>query len=455
MRSRSLTAGALALTTAMAVLTTAQAGHARSTDTGDPIISPGLIAELGERPKVRSIVELNPGESVSTVAGDVEKLSSTASVLESTGSPHFFVAEIDSTTLAQLRKDQRVKAVYQDTLSVAFPLDSTTVVIGSDDANAAGWTGAGTTVAVLDTGIDRDHPFVAGRIVDEACFSTSDPASGAVSLCPNGQTGQTGPGAADAEIPRCVVGAVNQCAHGTHVAGIAAGRAAAGAPSNGVAPAAGILPIQVFSRFDSIRTCGGRAPCYMSHTSDQKLALEYVARVAGRHNVAAANMSFGGGGPYRQHCDDDPQAGALKDQFDALLNAGVAPVVAAGNAGWRDAVASPACLSGAVTVGATNDRDQVAAFSNRGTLLDLLAPGVSVNSSVPDDAYGVMSGTSMSAPHVSGSFALMKQAFPALTPVQILQRLQATGPRITYDPLAPRVSTVRVDVGAATARTRV
>lgn len=452
MRSRTLTAGVLALATSTAVLTAAPsghaAGHAHIIGTGDPTISPGLIAELGSRSKVRSIVELNPGESVSAVAGDVEKISPMASVLEATRSPHFFVAEVDSATLAGLRKDPRIKSVYPDTLSRTF-LDTSTKVIASDVANAAGWTGTGTTVAILDTGIDRDHPFVAGRIVDEACFSTSDPTSGAVSLCPNGRSSQTGPGAADAEIAQCRVGGVNQCAHGTHVAGIAAGRAVPGAPANGVAPAAGLLPIQVFSRFDSLQSCGGAAPCYLSYTSDQKLALEYVARGAGTHNVAAVNMSFGGGGPYRRHCDADPEAAALKDQFDALLGAGVAPVVAAGNAGRSDAVASPACVSSAVAVGATTDSDQVATFSGRGELLDLLAPGVRVTSSVPDGAYRSLSGTSMSTPHVTGSFALMKQAFPNLSPAQVLQRLQATGTPITYDS-SPRVTTARVDVGAAT-----
>jgi subtilisin family serine protease len=137
------------------------------------------------------------------------------------------------------------------------------------------------------------------------------------------------------------------------------------------------------------------------------------------------------------------------------VGAGVAPVVAAGNAGWRDAVASPACISTAVAVGATNDNGQVVTFSNRGRLLDLLAPGVRVTSSVPDDAYRSLSGTSMSTPHVAGSFALMKQAYPTLSPAQVLQRMQATGTPITYNLFPPRVTTVQVNVGAATAGARV
>ncbi len=106
-------------------------------------------------------------------------------------------------------------------------------------------------------------------------------------------------------------------------------------------------------------------------------------------------------------------------------------------------------------MGATNDNDQVVAFSNRGRLLDLLAPGLRIVSSVPGGTYRPLSGTSMSTPHVAGSFALMKQAFPTLSPAQVLQRLQATGTPITYGVLPPRASTVRVNVGAATTGPRV
>ncbi|MFB4286626.1 S8 family serine peptidase [Nonomuraea sp. ATR24] len=432
----------VAAATTSALLAATAAGQA---DTGDPVISPALIAQLDTHQKVRSIVEVKPGQSVTAVAGDVEKGSSSARVLESTESPTFFVAELDADALALLRKDARVKAVYEDALSKPF-LAETTKVIGADRAHAAGWTGKGATVAVLDTGIDRDHPFLAGRIVDEACFSTSDAASQAVSLCPNGQANQTGPGAADAETRQCLDGGANRCDHGTHVAGIAAGKLVAGAPANGVAPEAGTLPIQVFSRINSAVACGTtRVPCFLSYTSDQKLALEYVARVAKERNVAAVNMSLGGGGPHRRHCDADPGAGALKPQFDQLMALGAAPVVAAGNDGWTDAVASPACVSTAVTVGATDDADRMAPFSNRGVLLDLLAPGADVTASVPDDAYGLMSGTSMAAPHVAGSFALLKQAYPNLTAAQALQRLQTTGLRID--------TTARVDAAAATTGT--
>ncbi|MEV0312093.1 S8 family peptidase [Nonomuraea fuscirosea] len=451
MRLRSLFTGVVTLSVTSAVLWTAPALQADSADTGDPIISPALVSEIQKKSKVRSIIQLKPGQSVQAVASDLEMASDGGRVLEAAQSPHFFVAEVDGRTLDKLKKDNRVQAVYKDELS-APNLDVSTTVIRSDRANQAGWNGTGTTVAVLDTGIDRDHPFFAGRIADEACFSSSDASDGTVSLCPNNQPSQTGPGAADVETPQCTVDGANVCSHGTHVAGIAAGKMTTGAPANGVAPEARLLPVQVFSRVDDPLTCGiGPTPCFLSYTSDQKLALEYVARVARTYNVAAVNMSLGGGRAYSEACDADPSAGAVKPEFDALVALGVAPVVAAGNSGWENGVSAPACVSTAITVGATDDSDALASFTNRGPLLDLFAPGVAIRSSVPDDAYGDKNGTSMAAPHVAGAFALMRQAFPNNTVEQSLQRLRDTGAQIRFDASGTQVTTARIDMERATA----
>ncbi|GAA3678507.1 S8 family serine peptidase [Nonomuraea antimicrobica] len=456
MRLRSLLAGVTTLAVTSSVLSMAPALSADTIDSSDPIISPALVAELQAKNRVRSIIQLKPGQSVRAVAGDIELASEGSRVLEAAQSPHFFVAEVDKPTLAKLRSDVRVQSVYKDELSMSF-LDVSTALIRSDRANQAGWNGTGTTIAVLDTGIDRDHPFFAGRIVDEACFSSSDADDGTVSLCPNNQPSQTGLGSADAETAQCLVNGQNACSHGTHVAGIAAGKLAAGAPANGVAPDARLLPIQVFSRVDNPLTCsygGNQTPCFLSYTSDQKLALAYVAQVAKTHNVASVNMSLGGGRPFAQACDTDPAAAALKPEFDTLVGLGVAPVVAAGNNGLPGGVVSPACVSTAVTVGATNDSDGVAPFSNRGPLLDLFSPGVGIRSAVPDDAYGEKSGTSMSAPHVAGAFALMRQAFPASTVAQNLQRLRDTGTPVQFDSSGTPMITPRIDVERATTGAR-
>ncbi|MEV0346493.1 S8 family serine peptidase [Nonomuraea sp. NPDC050680] len=457
MKLRPLLTGMLALATVSAALVAAQTSSADSR-AGGPIISPALVAEMQRTQRVRSIVELHPGQDGEAVARDIMAASAAARIVETAKSPNFFVAELDDACLDALRDDYRVKSVYADELSSAFMddnskfLDVSTKVIGSDRANAAGWTGKGATVAILDTGIDEDHPFFAGRITDEACFSSTNPSVEAVSLCPNGQPSQTGLGAANAKTPLCIVNGVNQCRHGSHVAGIAAGAMVRGAPSNGVAPAAAILPIQVFTRINSATACGAAGapatPCFLSYTSDQKLALEYVAKAAKARHIAAVNMSLGGGRMYTEPCDSDPRAGTHKAQFDALRALGVAPVVAAGNSG-NDGVASPACVSSAIAVGATDDSDQIASFSNRGAMLDVFAPGVRINSSVPGGTFAELSGTSMAAPHVTGGFAVMKQAFPGLSVAQVVAKLQNTGMDISYSSEFTVVNTERINLASA------
>jgi serine protease len=131
-------------------------------------------------------------------------------------------------------------------------------LIGMPNAYAAGATGAGYAVAVLDTGVQANHEFLAGKVIAEACFSfgSADPTT--VTLCPNGTDTQIGPGAADPETAECLNGATQLCDHGTHVAGIAAGFKAnpqAGRPPNGVARNGFIWAIQVFTRVNNNQDC--------------------------------------------------------------------------------------------------------------------------------------------------------------------------------------------------------
>ncbi|MEV0806310.1 S8 family serine peptidase [Micromonospora sp. NPDC050200] len=353
--------------------------------------------------------------------------------------------QADSAALEQLTRSRQVTGIQLDVPERAS-LGSSVPHINGDDVHGLGFTGAGRTVAILDTGIDRDHPFFGNRIVAEACYSSSD--TNQQTLCPNGQTGQTGAGAADALTAACQSGGANLCDHGTHVAGIAAGSASgvAGAPGNGVAPGAGIIAIQVFTRFNSAADCDpDPAPCISSFVSDQIRGLERVLDLSGSHNIAAVNMSLGGG-QHTSACDNDSR----KPAIDNLLAAGIATVIAAGNEGFGAAVGAPGCISSAVTVGATDDADAVADFSNRGTLLDLFAPGVAIDSSVPDNGWANLQGTSMAAPHVAGAFAVLEQALPGRTPAQQLAALRDTGVPVTYASGGNQVTAPRIDLLAAT-----
>ena len=160
-----------------------------------------------------------------------------------------------------------------------------------------------------------------------------------------------------------------------------------------------------------------------SFTSDQVAGLEKVLELKDEGvPLVAANLSLGEG-LYSAACDDDLR----KKVIDSLRAAGVATVIAAGNNGYGVAVAAPACVSSAITVGATTDQDGVAAFSNRGALLDLFAPGVSIVSSVPGGKWADMSGTSMAAPHVTGALAVLRQAMPDATHRPARNRLEDHG----------------------------
>ncbi|MFD8560439.1 S8 family serine peptidase [Streptosporangium canum] len=446
MRLRSLLASTSVL--AIAATVTLAVGSPAQAITDDPVVARSLAAEVQRGEKVRAIIEIGRGQSLAGVARTAEAASSETRVISKVESDGFLVATVDKPTLAELKTDDRVKAVYKDEVSKPT-LDVSTKLIGSDRANQAGWTGKGSTIAILDTGIDRDHPFFAGRIVGEACFSSSDPDPyyQAVLVCPNGQPSQIGMGAADAETAQCVVNGAVKCYHGTHVAGIAAGKKAGTAPSNGVAPEAGILPIQVSSRFNGpiCEEQNTSAPCILSFTSDQKRALQYVDEVHAGLNVVAVNMSIGGGLKYKVHCAGAP----LESEILWLKNFGVATVISSGNNGHEDGVVRPGCIAAAVTVGATDDHDTPAPFSNRGPLIDLFAPGVAINSALPGNTFGVLGGTSMAAPHVAGALALLRQAYPHLPGEKLVEKLQTTGKSIAYRSGETTVTTKRIDLLAA------
>jgi subtilisin family serine protease len=287
------------------------------------------------------------------------------------------------------------------------------MIVEAVEAHALGWRGKGVTVAILDTGIDTAHPAFTGRVVDEFCFSIN-------SDCPNGSFFQTGAGAA----APCSW-APNQCDHGTHVAGIAAGGTDWGLP--GVAPEAGILPIQVFSRVNNPVNClPDPAPCARSFRSNQIAAIGVVDSLAATHNIAAINLSLG------KSTNGAPCMNAT--YVIAVLNAmshGVAVVASSGNDGSPFAVNFPACLPGVVAVGATDNSDAVWPSSNSSDMVDLLAPGVLVTSSVPGGIPGDKTGTSMAAPHVAGAFALLAERFPSSTVIQRLDHLKSTGVPVT------------------------
>jgi subtilisin family serine protease len=333
----------------------------------------------------------------------------------------YMVVWVNGTGLASLRSGEGVLDVQEDLLS-PMSLSQSTELIGATRLAAAGVTGQGQTVAILDSGVDKTHPFLADKVVAEACFSTNSTANSIFSLCPGGVTTTTAP---DSGLPCGLTGV--GCEHGTHVAGIVAGK---GTTFSGVARDAKLIAVQVFSRLDNPSSCQGNKPsCVVSYDSDIIRALEEVYRLRTLHSIAAVNLSLGGG-QFSSNCDR--AEGAMKAAIDLLRGAGIASVVASGNSGYTDALSSPACISTAISVGSMSDStNQVSRFSNTASFLHLLAPGEGIISSVPAARYGSASGTSMAAPHVAGAWALARQAVPTASVTQILEAMTSTGVAVT------------------------
>lgn len=341
-----------------------------------------------------------------------------------------FAARLSARQVAALRTDPEVASVTPDRPVSAASIPTGVRRIGA--VNGTSTRGASSVgIAVIDTGIDLDHPDLDVK-AGTSCTGSATPDDD------NG--------------------------HGTHVAGTIAGEGVEGV--YGVAPGSDVYPVKVLdsggSGWDSWVICG----------------LDWVAQNAAAKNIRVANMSLGGDGT-TSACGDhrDP----LHEAVCRATAAGVTMAVAAGNDGrdfGADPVDTPAWFPEVLTVTAMSDGDgasggarapscmggesddRFASFSNYATAdtdaaHTIAAPGVCILSSVPGGGYGIGSGTSMASPHVAGEIALCLgengAAGPCAgkTPAQIVSALRADAALAAYqglggfagdpgDPFSPR-----------------
>ncbi|MFX0591741.1 S8 family serine peptidase [Melissospora conviva] len=282
--------------------------------------------------------------------------------------------------------------------------------IGAPAAYEAGLTGAGVTVAVLDTGVDATHPDLAGRVAEARNFSETPEATDTVG-------------------------------HGTHVASIIAGSGAASdGRYRGVAPDATLVSGKV---------------CESDWCTDSAI-LAGMHWAAVEQRAAVINISLGG--------TDTPEIDPLEEAVNTLTaETGSLFVVSAGNDGDFAPVGSPASADAALAVGAVDSDDQLAYFSSRGPRTgddglkpDVTAPGVgivaarAVEGVIGDpvgEGYVALSGTSMAAPHVAAAAALLAQQHPEWAAGQlksVLMGSAAPNPELTaYEQGAGRIDVAR------------
>jgi len=320
-----------------------------------------------------------------------------------------FSATVSPAGLAELAEHPDVERIIMDAegggaLSVSVPQ------IRADRVHERGITGEGTVVAVLDTGVDTDHPDIADALIHEECFCSGD-------CCPNGQSRQSGPGSAE-----------SRHEHGVHVAGIAVSRGRVAAA--GVAPGARLVAVRVLN--DQNRGL----------LSDWIAALDWIA--ANRHDVRVVNMSLVSDALFEGDCDESDALNQMfADVVNTLYDNGTLVFAAAGNNGRPNLLSSPACISRAMSVSSVTWGDEVFFGGNSGPNLDLLAPGVSIVSDAPGGGLETLSGTSMASPHAAGVAALLLSAYPASPAATIDRVLRETGVPIRdvrNDKVTPRVA---------------
>jgi subtilisin len=302
---------------------------------------------------------------------------------------HGFSGVVPKGQLDKILSDPRVKYVEQDSIVTIFKKPSGTPggggggsttqppqVIPTGIARIGGSVSGSINVdvAVIDTGIDPTHPDL--NVVDGVNFA-------------KGNSWSDGNG------------------HGTHVAGTIA------AKNNDI----GVVGVAPDARLHAVRVLDNRGSGF---TSDVIAGVNWVA--ANADIIEVANMSLGGS-----------QSNALNTAVENAVNAGVVFVVAAGNESTDACSKSPASAPNAITVSALDDRDGVsnndpfASFSNYGSCVDVIAPGVLILSTWKDGGYNTISGTSMATPHVAGAAALYLVSHPTDTPAQVVDALQSAG----------------------------
>jgi serine protease len=285
-------------------------------------------------------------------------------------------------------------------------------------------TGSGVVAAVIDTGY-RPHADLAANILPGYDFI----ADTFVSNDGNGRDSDAQDPGDAIRAGECGTGSPAQDQssswHGTHVAGTIAAVSNNGNGVAGVAFGARVVPVRALGK------CGG-------YTSDIADGIVWasggtVGSIPANPNPARVlNLSLGGSGA----CDTTSQ-----NAINSARSRGAVVVVAAGNSNANAANFSPASCSGVITVAATNRSGGRAYYSNYGAVVEVAAPGGDVRSSAANgilstlnngagapgaDAYAYYQGTSMAAPHVAGVVALMLSRNPALTPDEVLTRLQAS-----------------------------
>jgi subtilisin family serine protease len=307
--------------------------------------------------------------------------------------------------LQKLIDDPDVEYVYFDTV-VHASLAESVPLINADDVRAlvvdSNITGSGQTVCVIDTGISYDHADFG------SCSLTSNINDGS---CPKVIGGY--------DFVNSDSDPVDDNGHGSHAAGIVA---SIDSTYRGVAPGAALVALKALGASGS------------GDSSDVIAGIDWCVSNSSRLNITVISMSLGDDSRQSAPCVENSMAPAVK----AALGQDIFVAAASGNDHYGESgmatsgLSAPACIPNVTSVGSTTKADAMASYTNRGLILDLLAPGDSITATNYGGAHTVKSGTSMATPHVAGAAALVRQYYLEkfdrdITPMNIEHALKFNG----------------------------
>jgi hypothetical protein len=329
-----------------------------------------------------------------------------------------FSAELTKAEIEKLKNSGAIKSISYSRPVYAFLENSVPLINATSSwglqSGETNLTGDGQTVCIIDTGVDFTHPDLFGKNL--TCNIDC-----------------TGTGCTE----NCSI--LDDNGHGTHVAGIAGSYGGI----NGTATGINLVSIKVLNSDGS------------GAEDDVNAGIEWCTENSEEYNISVISLSLGDCSSHSTYCNGESYA----TYINSATNKNISVVIASGNGNGNgcsgiDPVAgpsAPACVEKSIPVGGTYKDDSIVLDFQRGTLVDLMAPSIDIQSSVVGGGYDTNSGTSMATPHVSGAIAILRQYLDSInktmTPKNISDVLNRTGKQIEDSASGRNYS--RIDVYAA------
>jgi len=285
----------------------------------------------------------------------------------------FFSADIDKEKLESLSKNPSVSEIKKVREISAFLQDSAIITNATKtwtyQINSTNITGEGETICVIDTGINFSHNDLSGKnpVCNIDCISSAS--------C----------------VENCSIS--DDHGHGTFVSGISS----ANGGLLGIAKDADLIGVKVLNYEGT------------GYEDDLKMGIDWCIDNSDTYNISVISLSLGTDSIYTDYCDNTDDIFNITSSIDSAFVKNISIIAASGNQGSSTGIASPACIENAIAVGGVNKNDVIS--YNRNSLIDIVAPGVSINSTSINGGYSLDSGTSSATPHVSGAFALLNQFY--------------------------------------------